>query len=196
MWPFHRSRYNPKSLENLKPFQKKSEPDIAKEAQTELKAVEAASQTARIVNEMNASAFSQYNEMNRAIKEAAAELSSEKSGDDHSTQDLLFSALEVIVPHVAPYIGPYIGPLLEKYANVAAQNTQPMPTAVGQAVTSGPVVVGNTPQDVNGKLKAALALPDKLWSLENVKMILSQNGLGGLSDEDIKKLGQKLSKAK
>lgn len=130
--------------------------------------------------------------------------------EDHSNEDAMqvindaeesgmMGVIKVVAPVLAPALMPYVGGLIEKYTGVRP-NPQFMPTAEGVSSPGefnppGAVPMPPAGNTANDQLKMALGLPDAMWTKGNIKKILGQYGLQ-LDDEDIKKLGQKLSKAK
>jgi len=188
-----RSGYNKKSLENLTQNRGAIGPSIDKEAAKEEAAVGSASRTALLIQQLNEANLLAYERMNKAIEEKAAILAARPTDEtEPGMGELVLNVLEILGPHLAPYIGPYVGPALEKYGGIKPiVQPNPMPTAAGQ-----PSAEVAPPSGASSRIKAALSLPDFVWTAENVQSVLAQHGLGDLSIEDLRKLGQKLSKVK
>jgi hypothetical protein len=194
-WHLRRSNYNPVSAQNLAQYRAKSAGDIGKEAKGEEAAVASASRTAQIVNDMQLSSLNNYAALKQMIRGEAADMLAAPPSDEPASFDWLGLA-EILANNFAPYVGQYMPSLLEK----AGLTATTMPTAVGISQPSQPTTsstaVGIPQQNKDGMLKVALKLPDFVWTGENIRKTLTPYGLGDLSDEDIKALGQKLSKVK
>lgn len=103
------------------------------------------------------------------------------------------------IQFILPIVAPYLPGLIEKYAGV--KPTTPAPSvevaAPSSAEASSPQPEqAATIKDASSNLKIALDLPGFLWTTDNIRAQLAPYGLGDLTDEDIRRLGQKLFKAK
>lgn len=186
LFDFRRKKPEPIRTDDGK-FTAKTPITLEKRVETEQKAL---SGTVEVMNSIYGIMEKQEAIMNAKV-EAALASGYEPEGPE---SDGILAIAMPILEQLAPHIGPYIGPLLEKYAGVNPQTI--MPTAAGQAATTSPLPGGPSPQqNAPDKLKIALALPDSMWTKENIRMVLEQNGMGGLDDKDIKRLAQKINKA-
>lgn len=116
---------------------------------------------------------------------------SEGSGfDSGGLADILDSD---VVKLIVPVILPYLPGIIEKFGGVQASAVN-IPSSSSGDLPPGQLEQPTTPGDASGSIKTALALPDELWTGDNIRKTLAPYGLGNLSDEDLNRLGKKLSK--